>query len=83
MRKTAISVPEELLAQIDRVAKARGESRSRFIQRVFAEAIRARSDEQFACRLNDFFSDHANVKAYGTETASWPELPPSWKAERW
>ena len=42
--KTAIAVPEDLLAEVDRAARARGESRSKYITRVLRAAVRARRD---------------------------------------
>lgn len=57
MRKTAIAVPDDLLADVDRVARARGESRSRFITRILRAAIRARHDAEIVRRLNEVFAD--------------------------
>ncbi len=82
MRKTAISVPSTLLAQIDRAAHQRGESRSRFIQRLLSEAIRAKNDADFTQRLNAFFEEAGGAEAYRKEIERW-ELSPSWAAERW
>lgn len=83
MRKTAISVPARLLAEIDRAAKRRGESRSRFIQRLFVEAVRAQNDADFVSSLNAFFADSANAAAHRKEAATWSQLAPAWSAERW
>ena len=83
MQKTAISVPAKLLAQIDRAAKKRGESRSRFIQRLFVEAIRAQSDADFVRRLNGFFADDANATAHRVETSTWSRAMPAWDDEQW
>lgn len=55
-RKTAISVPEELLDQVDRAARERGESRSRFINRVLRAAVRARHDAEVTRRLDEIFA---------------------------
>lgn len=59
MRKTAITVPEEILAEVDRAARRRGESRSRFISRVLSAAVRARRDAEVTRRLDELFADPA------------------------
>ena len=56
-RKTAIAVPEDLLDEVDRAARARGESRSRFISRVLALVVRARRDAEITRRLDALFGD--------------------------
>lgn len=83
MRKTAISVPAKLLAEIDRAARQRGESRSRFIQRLLLEAVRAKSDNDFSRRLDAFFADQANAAAHRQEADVWSQLAPAWNPERW
>ena len=56
-RKTAIAVPAEVLDEVDRAARARGESRSRFITRVLRLAVRARRDAEVTRRLDALFAD--------------------------
>src|SRR5579884_1710649 len=56
-RKTAIAMPEELLADVDRAANARGESRSAYIARVLAVAVRARRDAEITKKLDALFAD--------------------------
>jgi aminopeptidase N len=57
VRKTAVSIPEEVLAEVDRAAEERGESRSGYITRVLRQAVRARRDADIMRRLNDLFAD--------------------------
>lgn len=83
MRKTAISVPVRLLLEVDRAAKQRGESRSQFIQRLLAQAVRAKNDVEFTERLNDFFAGKASREAHQKETREWAQLAPAWDSERW
>ncbi len=83
MRKTAISVPAKLLSELDRAAKKRGESRSRFIQRLFVEAVRAKNDNDFSRRLNAFFADSENAAAHSRATRNWSQVVPAWNVERW
>jgi metal-responsive CopG/Arc/MetJ family transcriptional regulator len=56
-RKFAISVPEEVLHEVDRAAKRRGMTRSGFITNVLSQVARARTDAEIARRVNDLFSD--------------------------
>lgn len=83
MRKTAISVPAGLLAEVDRVARQRGESRSQFVQRLLVEAVRARNDVEFTNKLNDFFAGTANRAAHREESKVWAQSRPAWDDERW
>jgi metal-responsive CopG/Arc/MetJ family transcriptional regulator len=55
-RKFAISMPEDVMEQIDRAAADRGITRSRFIAEVLKKTARARTDAEITRRLNDVFS---------------------------
>jgi metal-responsive CopG/Arc/MetJ family transcriptional regulator len=55
--KTAIAIPEELLAEVDAAARERSESRSAFITRVLHAAVRARRDRDITRRLDALFAD--------------------------
>jgi hypothetical protein len=83
MRKTAISVPANLLAQVDRAARQAGQSRSQFIQRLLVEAVRAKSDIDFTNRLNRFFAETENEAAARSEARAWAQVQPAWDDERW
>ncbi len=82
-RKTAIAVPEELLAEVDRAARERGESRSKFISRVLRLAVRARRDAEVTQRLNALFADESLCKEQRRETSELAELGIDWASERW
>jgi metal-responsive CopG/Arc/MetJ family transcriptional regulator len=56
-RKFAISVPEEVIHEVDQAAKRRGMTRSGFITDVLSQVARARTDAEIARRVNDLFSD--------------------------
>ncbi len=78
--KTAITVPEDVLADVDRAAKARGESRSKYVTRILREATRARGEAEVTRRLNALFGQDsdgdpgiAELDALGTD----------WSDERW
>ncbi len=59
--KIAITVPEEVLAEVDAAARARGETRSGFISRILRTALRARRDAGITRRLNELFADESAV----------------------
>lgn len=63
MKKIAISVPEAVLSEVDRAAKRRGVTRSRFISEVLAKVAAARSDAEIRRRVNAIFSDAARRSA--------------------
>ncbi len=59
LHKTAVTIPEDLLAEVDRAAHARGESRSRYITRVLRAAVLAKRDTDVTRRLNELFADES------------------------
>ena len=82
-RKTAIAVPEEILDEVDRVARARGESRSRFISRVLRLALRARRDAEITHRLDALFADESVAEAVRRESDDLARLGVDWGDESW
>lgn len=56
-KKLAISVPEEVIREVDDAAKRRGMTRSGFITAVLSRVARARTDAEISRRVNDLFSD--------------------------
>jgi hypothetical protein len=56
-RKLAISVPEEVIREVDRAAKRRGMTRSGFITGVLSDVARARTDAEISRRVNALFAD--------------------------
>ena len=57
LRKTAVTIPDDLLTAVDRAARAHGDSRSAYITRVLRQAVRARRDAEITSRLNELFAD--------------------------
>ena len=82
-RKTAITVPEKLLAEIDRAARRRGKSRSSFIVAVLETAVRARDDAEITRRFNEVFVDPETGASQQRETADVDQLGTDWSDERW
>ncbi len=76
-------IPQQLLTEIDAVAKMRGESRSRFLQRVLSEVIRASSDAKIRQRINALFEDDeiARVQRQGAEELE--SIKTRWANESW
>ena len=83
MRKTAIAVPDDLLAAVDRAAGARGESRNRFVTRVLQEAVRARRDAEITRRLNELFAQPDAAEQQSGEAAALDRVGTNWADERW
>ena len=82
-RKTAIAVPEEILDEVDRAARARGESRSRFISRILRLALRARRDAEITRRLDALFADESVAEAVRRESDDLAHLGVDWGDESW
>ncbi|GMV17743.1 MAG: hypothetical protein HS104_13085 [Polyangiaceae bacterium] len=81
--KTAITVPQEVLDQLDRAARASGESRSRYITRILKAAARARRDAEITRRLNALFASDEVLRAQREETELLDEVATSFAEERW
>ncbi len=83
LHKTAIAVPESLLADVDRAASERGESRSAYITRVLAVAVRARRDAEITRKLDELFTDAGTSKAQRRSAQALDEAGTDWTDERW
>lgn len=81
--KTAIAVPEDLLADVDRAARARGESRSKYITRILRAAVRARRDVEITRRLDELFAEEAAAAEQRSSAISLDELGSDWTDESW
>ncbi|MBS2017463.1 MAG: hypothetical protein JST00_31560 [Deltaproteobacteria bacterium] len=81
--KTAIAVPEDLLADVDRAARARGESRSKYITRVLRAAVRARRDVEITRRLDQLFAQETAATEQRSSAMSLDELGSDWTDESW
>ena len=57
VRKIAISIPEDVLAQVDAAAAERGENRSRFITQMLQLLAQARTDREISRRVDAVFAD--------------------------
>jgi hypothetical protein len=57
VRKFAISIPEDVMQEIDDAANARGVTRSRFISEVLRRTAKALTDADVTRRLDRLFAD--------------------------
>jgi metal-responsive CopG/Arc/MetJ family transcriptional regulator len=83
LRKTAIAVPDDLLAAVDRAAKERHESRNRFVTRVLRHAVRARRDAEITRRLNELFANADVANRQRQEASELDAAGTDWSDERW
>jgi hypothetical protein len=83
LRKTAIAVPDDLLEAVDRAARARRESRNRFVTRVLQHAVRARRDAQITERLNELFSSPDLSEQQRQGASELDDIGSDWSGERW
>jgi len=83
LRKTAIAVPDDLLEAVDRAARARRESRNRFVTRVLQHAVRARRDAEITQRLNELFSAPDLAEQQRQGASDLDAIGSDWSGERW
>lgn len=83
LRKTAIALPDDLLAAVDRVARARHESRNRFVTCVLRQAVRARHDAEITRRLNGLFATHEPAERQSREASEMDRIGSDWSDEHW
>jgi hypothetical protein len=76
-------MPEALLADVDHAAKERGESRSAYITRILAIAVRARRDAEITRKLDEIFADERGSKAQRSGVAVLDSVGTDWTDERW
>ena len=81
--KIAISLPEEVLAEMDGAARERGESRSGFIASILKAAMRARRRADITRRLNELFSDESVVSEQQRLTREMDAAGTDWSDETW
>jgi hypothetical protein len=83
IRKTVIALPAELLADVDRAARALGESRGRFITRILRCAVRARRHAEITRRLDELFAAPVPAQEQRRTAAQLDAVGSSWNDERW
>ena len=83
LRKTAIAISDDLLSEVDRAARARRETRNRFVTRVLEEAVRARRDAEVTQRLNQLFADPELAQEQARSANELDEIGTDWSDESW
>jgi hypothetical protein len=83
MRKTAVAIPEELLAEVDAAAEARGESRSRYITRLLRLSVQARRDAEVTRRLNELFAREDSRGELRRSARGLDSLGTDWQEKGW
>jgi metal-responsive CopG/Arc/MetJ family transcriptional regulator len=83
LRKTAITVPADVLRGVDLAAKQRGESRSAFVSRVLALALKARHDREVTRRLDKLFADARTAHAQRRQAEDLDRAGSAWADEDW
>jgi len=62
MKKIAVSLPPQVLAEVDQAAKERGETRSGFIANVLRKVARLKQDRRVTEEINRLLADDQTVQ---------------------
>lgn len=83
LKKTAIAIDPALLAEIDKLASERGESRNAFIGIILSTAVKARRDREITRRLDALFADHEQRHSHRDGARALDRIGDDWSDERW
>jgi len=83
VRKTAISIPDDLLDQVDRAAADLGESRSRYITRILRAAVRARRDAEVTRRLDLLYTSEPLNRQQVAVAHELDDEDDDWREQGW
>jgi hypothetical protein len=81
--KVALSIPEDVLEEVDAAARERGESRSGFVSRVLRAAMKARSDAEVTRRLDELFTEPAIAAEQLRVADELDSAGTNWADETW
>jgi metal-responsive CopG/Arc/MetJ family transcriptional regulator len=82
MKKIAISVPEPVLEQVDRLAASRGESRSHLIATVLDRVGRIKRDRDITAQINELFADGTIADEQKATANEFLRMSP-WPKKKW
>ena len=82
-RMIEIAVPTELLLEVERAARMRGESRDRFITRILQEYVYDRRDVEVTRRLDELFAEPELVRQQMRGAAELDAVGTDWNDETW
>jgi metal-responsive CopG/Arc/MetJ family transcriptional regulator len=71
-QKVAITVPNDIIAVIDKISKQEGISRSKYISRLLKDKILEEHEKKLTCVYNEIFSDES-IRKEQLETSEWFE----------
>jgi metal-responsive CopG/Arc/MetJ family transcriptional regulator len=74
--KFAISLPTDVMDEVDRAARERGVTRSRFISQVLSRVARAKRDREITRRINEVLSDTGLMEEQRTTAADYRRIRP-------
>ncbi len=82
MKKIAISLPEPVLARVDRLAASRGESRSRLIATVLDRVARAKRDRDITAQIDALLANGTIAAEQKTTANEFLRMSP-WPRGKW
>jgi metal-responsive CopG/Arc/MetJ family transcriptional regulator len=74
--KFGISIPTEVMKAVDRAARERGITRSRFIAEVLRRVARAKRDDEISRRIDEVLSDPALRRDQRSMAADYRRIQP-------
>lgn len=83
MQRTAITLPADLLADVDDAARGEGRSRSAFIREVLREALRRRRSAAVSRALNETYADPELRDETARIAAEMENGAAEWAPEAW
>lgn len=81
-QKVAITVPNDIIAVIDKISKQEGISRSKYISRTLRDKIREEQEKRLTSAYNDVFSDES-IQKEQLETSEWFEGSGDSEGQAW
>ena len=81
-RKLAVSIPEKVIKEVDRLARKEKQSRSGFITRALIAELERRRDDEITAKLNEVHSDPEIAEEQRRDAAAWLSAS-TLEDERW
>ncbi|MBW1759867.1 MAG: hypothetical protein JRI88_06090 [Deltaproteobacteria bacterium] len=81
-QKIAITVPKDLIAQLDLISRQKGMPRSRLISNLLRKSIAKERAENLKAAYDQVFSDES-IKSEQLKTSQWFEKAESGDGQEW
>ena len=81
-QKVAITIPNDIIAVIDKISKKSGVSRSKYISEVLRDKIKEEQGKKLISAYNEIFSDES-IQKEQLETAEWFKGSGDSEGEAW